>query len=275
MTDARRMWHRFEPIHAVTYFEPAAGAAADALGTRGFWMTYAAQRIAPLGTAGAAVATACFHGFHPSRTTRALPDAWTYTTPDDALAVRRQVAVDVLDRLADAPPDDAADLAWTAAQAADTPGRVLAAANQALPRPDGATAGLWQAATTLREHRGDGHVAALVAHGVGPVVSHLIKTAAGEGVRLQDTRAWPDDVWSATEDELRERGVLDADGSLTTSGHRLHDEIEEATDAAAEGPWRALGRRDTDRLEALLAPLADAVLGSGTVPVANPIGLRV
>jgi Helix-turn-helix family len=42
----------------------------------------------------------------------------------------------------------------------DCAGRVLAAANAALPVPADPLARLWHAVTVLREHRGDGHAAA-------------------------------------------------------------------------------------------------------------------
>ena len=67
MNPARRMWTLFEPIHVVTYFTEEARAAADALGMRGFWMGYTAERVAPLGAVSAHVATAAFFGFHPDR----------------------------------------------------------------------------------------------------------------------------------------------------------------------------------------------------------------
>ncbi|MGH8276414.1 MAG: helix-turn-helix domain-containing protein, partial [Steroidobacteraceae bacterium] len=49
---------------------------------------YFALRAAPLGPVGPAVAGASFFGFHPDRVAHALPDAWTYTSPDDALRAR-------------------------------------------------------------------------------------------------------------------------------------------------------------------------------------------
>jgi hypothetical protein len=48
---ARRLWRALEPLHAVTYFAPEPVEACTALGTRGFWMSYFAQRAAPLGAA--------------------------------------------------------------------------------------------------------------------------------------------------------------------------------------------------------------------------------
>jgi hypothetical protein len=41
-----------------------------------------------------------------------------------------------------------------------------------------AWARLWQACTTLREHRGDGHVAACVAAGLSGLDAHVVQVAA-------------------------------------------------------------------------------------------------
>jgi helix-turn-helix protein len=280
MNSARRMWTLFEPIHAVTYFTPEARAAADALGMRGFWMGYVAQRAAPLGAVSAAVAAAAFFGFHPDRIARALPDAWELTTPAAALIARLAGANAALRRLwgdAVAAPAtaEAAELAWQAAAAADCAGRVLGGANQALPRPEQPHLALWQAATTLREHRGDGHVAVLVARGITPVQSHLIKAAAGEASAevLRTGRKFGEAAWGEGAATLRAEGVLAADGRLTEAGRRLHIEIEDATDAAAATPWRAFGATATVRLATRLVPLATAVIESGTLPQPNPVGL--
>src|SRR5689334_3238217 len=282
MNRARAMWGLLEPIHVVTYFAPEARAAADGLGVRGFWMGYAAQRTAPLGAVGPAVATAAFFGFHPERIERALPDAWNLTTPAAALSARLAGADGALRRLwgngVDAPSTaEAADLAWAAATAADCAGRVLAAANQVLPRPPEPHLALWQATTTLREHRGDGHNAVLLARGISPVQAHLIKAATGEGdtAVLREGRRWSADAWHRAAEQLRTIGWLGVDGRLTPAGAAQHDEIEAATDRAAMQPWRALGAPATARLAELLTPLAAAVVGSGILPTPNPVGLAV
>ncbi|MGV9778096.1 SCO6745 family protein [Streptosporangium sp. NPDC003464] len=277
----RVMWHLLEPLHAVTYFAPEARQAADAAGMRGFWMGYFAMRAAPLGPVGPDVVTAAFHGFHPGRVSRALPDAWTFAPPAAVLRARLDGAGAALRRLLAGAPADPADvaaaaaLAWEAAGHADTAGRVLGAANQALPAPDEPYLKLWQAATTLREHRGDGHVAVLVAHGVSPVQAHLLKAAADEtGIDvLRAGRHWAADDWAAGAAGLRERGWLDGSDRLTALGARERDRIERLTDEAAAGPWRALGEERTAALSRLLHPLATAVVESGTLPVPNPMGL--
>ena len=284
---ARRLWERFEVVHDVAYFSPRVAEAARGLGLKGYWMGYFALRAAPLGPVGPATVTAVFFGFHRSRVERALPDAWAYTTPEAAIAAREAAVDAALAELvggdaagpgdASGPGDlgEAAELAWRAAQLADTAGRPLAAANQALPRPGSERVALWQATAVLREHRGDGHNAVLVSRGVGPAEAHLLKAGAGESDPdvLRTGRGFPDEEWARARAGLADRGLLDGDGRLTAAGRAEHDAIEAATDRAARQPWEALGASGSDRLLALLDAPAAAVAGSGLLPEPSPVGL--
>jgi hypothetical protein len=268
---------RLEPIHDLIYFSPRGAEQSKALGLRGYWMSYFAFRAAPLGPVGPAPVTAAFFGFHPSRVRRALPDAWDRTTPALALA-GRAAAVDAAMRDiagADHDPGEAVDLAWRAAQAADTAGRPLAAANQALPQPENPRIALWQALTVLREHRGDGHNAVLVSRGIRPAEAHLLKAGAGESDEdvLRTGRGFPDDEWAVARAGMQERGLLDEDGGLTDLGTAEHHAVEDATDRVSERPWQALGVAEGLRLRDLLDPLARAVLDSGLIPDPHPAGL--
>jgi hypothetical protein len=242
-------------------------------------MGYFAMRAAPIGLVGSAVVTAAFYGFHPSRAERALPAAWNIAGPATALATRLAGVDAALRRVwgPDAESDQvrrAADLAWQAAQACDTAGRVLGAGNQALAHPDPPHLALWQACTTLREHRGDGHVAALIAAGIGPVHAHLLKIAAGETSPsdLRKGRNWPELDWTEAEAELVARGWLTESGELTGKGAAARGDVEQATDNAAERPWHALGEALTKELVDQLTPLARGVVAAGAFPVLNPIG---
>jgi Helix-turn-helix family len=276
VTASRELWLRYEPIHDLIYFSPRRTEQADALGLRGFWMGYFAFRSAPLGAVPPEVVGAMFFGFHRSRVRRALPDAWSYTTVAEALAAR-DAAADAA--VADLGPLDglteATELAWQAASAADVAGRPLAAAHRAQPRSDNPRIALWQATSILREHRGDGHIAVLVARGIGPIEAHLLKSGAGESDEqtLKTHRGFPDDEWAAARAGLVERGWLDADGRLTARGAAEHEAVEAATDAAAEQPWRAIGADATARLRDLLDPIAAAVRTSGQIPYPNPVGM--
>ena len=269
------MWQLIEPVHAVTYFDPAAREPLRLLGIEGFWAGYVIQRAAPLGPVGPALATASFFGFHPRRAAAVLPDAWLRLSPADALQARSDGAVAALKpHVEGAPVGELADLLWCAAEAADCEGRVLAAANQALARPVDPLAALWQATTTLREHRGDGHVATLISHGIGPIEAMQLKVAAGEsrGEDLRLGRGWSEDDWAAATARLEELGWV-VGGLLTTDGRRARSDVEAVTDAAARRPWSSLGDEGTERVAELLGPVARAVWASGVVPVSNPVGV--
>jgi len=280
---ARRMWTLFEPVHVVSYFSPAAKDAFEQAGLRGFWRGYFAGRAAPIGPVGPAPVVAAFFSFAPGMVSRALPAIWDLITPADALAVRLSGAAAALTGLlgltaAEPVPGQvvaAADrLAEVAASTAgrEGAGRPLGGPNAALPVPDEPLARLWHAATVLREHRGDGHVAALVAAGLdGPEALALragLRRAAGSAYghvpgawkrsELQPMRGWTDDEWDAAGARLTARGLLAEDGSATPAGVTLHNDIEAATDLAAARPWTRLTDGETAELARLLEPVSQA-----------------
>jgi hypothetical protein len=270
---AREMWTLYEPVHAITYFTPEGYAAMEEAGLRGYWRGYFASRAAPLGAVGPAPVVAAFFGFAPRMVERAFPDVWTRATPAEALRARTSGAVAAVDRLTGgADVSEAADLLERVVDALDLAGRVLGAAHAALPRPEGATARLWHAATVLREHRGDGHVAALVAADVDGCES-LVWRAGIDVARetLQQYRGWTDEEWDAAIARLRSRGWLDAAGVITDAGRVAHDAVEAATDAAAARPWRVLSGDEVGRLRTLLAPVSAACFAA--LPAQTPIGL--
>lgn len=272
---ARRLWQLIEPIHAVTYFAPRCIEAMAGLGLKGFWMGYFAGRSAPLGAASPAVVEATFANFSPKLVHRALPDAWTRTTPQAVLAARAGAAAAVLREVhpridADAPR--ITPLLASAVRAGHVAGRPLFAANQAVELPEDPVEALWQCCTSLREHRGDGHVAALVAAGLSGAEPHLLAGMPDE--MLQRARGWTEDEVEAARAGLRARGVLADDGELTAEGRDLVERIEAQTDAVALQPWTdGLTEAGFDLVPTLLRPIADAVIGAGILPFPNPIGL--
>jgi hypothetical protein len=273
----RQMWTRFEPIHAVTYFAPEARDAYLDAGLRGYWRGYFAGRCAPLGPIDAAPVIAMFFGFAPSMVRRALPDVWTRATPDETLAARRIGAEAALLRLAvDAEPDalaEAADLAEAAVDGLEPEGRPLGSANLSVPRDAGAStlARIWQAATTLREHRGDGHVAALVTYGFTGCESVVWRAGDRHRGEMQDYRGWTDEEWDGAVESLMDRGWLRPDGTHTPDGADAYAAVEAATDRAAMRVWTALGADRTEKLRDLLTPLAVAAYTS--IPSLNPVGV--
>jgi hypothetical protein len=276
---ARRLWALGEPFHALNYFSDEARAAGEAAGLTGFWQGYFALRAAPLGAAGAEVVTAVFYNFAPEFVARRVPAVWDVVTPEVALGVRL-AAVDAAVRrvlgeewAASAEAAEAAALACAAAAAADVPGRPLAAANTGVPMPDQPHLALWQALTTLREHRGDGHNAALLQRELDGISAHVLAAAAGRSSRewLMRARGWDDDAWEDATGRLTARGWL-ADGDLTAEGLAIVAAVEADTDRLALGPWQALGDTGCDRLAELLVGIRRAVLGAGLWPQHNPIG---
>jgi hypothetical protein len=277
LATARQMWTRFEPIHTVTYFTSEARDAYDAVGLRGYWRGYFAGRSAPLGAVDAMPVIATFHGFAPAMVRRALPDVWTRATPAATLAARRIGAEAALLRLAvDVDPAElaeAADLIEAAVELLDPAGHTIGAANLGLPHDPEASAlaRLWQATTTLREHRGDGHVAALVSYGFDGCESVVWRAGVAHREQMQQFRGWTDVEWDAATDRLRDRGWLRPDGTRTPDGSDAYAAVEQATDRAAARVWNAVGVDRTARLHDLLTPLA--VSAYTAIPIANPIGV--
>jgi hypothetical protein len=267
------MWTLYEPVHAVTYFAPEARQSFEAAGLRGFWRGYFAGRAAPLGQVPAAPVIAAFFNFAPRMVARAVPDVWQRLPADDVLQVRANGANAALARItADQPAEavaEAADLLEAAAMRLDHAGRVLGAANASLEPAPTPLDRLWQAATTLREHRGDGHVAALVAAGLSGC-EVLVWRAAYDLSRdaLQPHRGWTDEEWAVAVARLIERGWLDATGRPADTGVTMFREIEATTDRTAAEPWYEI---DVDRLRTVLTPIAWACWS--TMPDVTPIGL--
>lgn len=279
-TLARTLWHRLEAINAVTYFAPECREAPAQLGLAGFWMGYFAGRAAPLGSVGPGVVEATFYNFHSRRVRRAIPTAWERTTPAAVLDVRSAAAATALRRLlpggaADELADGAVPSLRIAVEAADPAGRPLFAANRDVIRSADAVADLWQLATTLREHRGDGHVALLVAAGLDGCEVHVL-VAATEGTDpelFQTSRGWSADDWGAACDRLAARGLVAGDGTATAAGRAVRADIERRTDELAARPYARLATGDLDRLLTVLGPAASRIAAAGEVVFPNPMGL--
>lgn len=277
---ARRMWKLLEPYHAAVYFADEATDVYAAAGARGYWMGYFGSRAAALGAVGPGVVTAAFYNFSPVMVRRAIPDVWSFSDPGRMLEARLEVADAALRRLLGDLVDsdalrEAADLALRAAEAGDPAGRALYAAHvgQSAPRP--AHLRLWHAATCLREHRGDGHVALLVTSDLDGCEANIIAAAAG--VVPADVQAarrgWTEQEWAAATARLADRGLLDAAGNPTPGGTAARDAVEAQTDLLALPPYQALGTDGAERLQVLLEPIARRLRGAGSMPYPNPVGV--
>ncbi len=197
-----------------------------ALGFRGYWDGYFAGRSAPLGRVPAEVVHAAFYNFADGEVARHIPKVWDTTTPEAAHAAREQGCVAALRRilgdLVETPGlARAAELLAKASTSAPTEGRVMYAGLRALPMPEEPVARLWHAANMLREHRGDGHIAALVSERIGGTEAHVL-SALDMGIYPAESfgriHHLPEARLAEVMDGLRDRGLLDASGRFTDAG---------------------------------------------------------
>jgi hypothetical protein len=260
-----RMSELVEPIATVTFSE---GPTKEflALGMRNYWDGYFAGRAAPLGLAPAEVVHAVFYNFADGEVARHIPWVWGKTSPEEAIVVRERGSAAELRRrigdLADSPDlARVADLATRAAVSAPTEGRALYAGLRAIHVPEEPVARLWHAATLLREHRGDGHNAALVAHGIGGTEAHVLM-ALSLGMRAEEfgrIHHLPEAQLAAAVDGLRDRGLVDIAAGFTDAGRETKARIEALTDELAAPAYDVLDGGELDELLAGLEPIAAAI----------------
>jgi hypothetical protein len=273
---SRHCYNALNPLHSAVYFAPEHDEEFTAVGLEGGAMSYFAGRAAPLGAVGAGTVAALFYNFNPELVARHIPRAWELAAPATVLEARTRITDAYLTRLlgaeviASAQMAEAAQLALRATEACERPGRPLYAANADLPVPDAPHLALWHAATLLREHRGDGHVAALSLVELDGLESLVTHTATGKGFTpyfIQATRGWSAQEWADAEERLRRRGLLDANGELTEHGVELRRSVEEDTDRLGFAPYRHLGTQHAERLAELVGPFTKALLAGDALPV--------
>jgi hypothetical protein len=263
--EVHRMSELVEPIATITFSEGPTTAFL-ALGLRNYWDGYFAGRAAPLGLVPAEVVHAVFYNFAAGEVARHIPWVWGRTSPEEAIAVRERSSAAALRQrigdLADSPDlVRVADLATRAAVSAPTEGRALYAGLRAIEVPEEPVARLWHAATLLREHRGDGHNAALVANGIGGTEAHVL-LALSLGMRAEKfgrIHHLPEAQLAAVVDGLRRRGLVDIAGGLTDAGRETRVRIEARTDELAAPAYDVLDAGEFDELLAGLEPIAAAV----------------
>src|SRR5262249_52547657 len=146
-----------------------------------------------------------------------------------------------------------------AAASAPAEGRVMYAGLRALPVPAEPVARLWHAANMLREHRGDGHIAALVSERIGGTEAHRL-SALAMGISPAESFGriphLPRARLAQVMDGLRDRGLLDDSGRFTDAGRAAKARIESLTDALAEAPYDGLEPPELEQLITLLGPIS-------------------
>jgi hypothetical protein len=234
---------------------------------------YFPARAAPLGSASLELVVATFFNFSPRAVARAIPSAWDKATPGQILDAQL-TGVDRALRRAFAPLDDAVvaeslALLRRAAEAAmaHPEGRPLFAGYASLPWPDEPHLALWHAHYLLREFRGDGHIAVLVAEGLSGVEALALHIAMmpAIGALFRQSRAWTDDEWGATIDSLRADGWLTSGGELALSadGAKRREAIERHTDELALPAYLPVGGDGCARIVELGRILGSALEDAG------------
>ncbi len=274
---ARTLRNVTEPIAASVYFAPEAHQRYEELGLN-YFEGYFCSRGACLGRAPWSVITAAFAAFKPEAVDRAVTSGWEKTGPDALLAAREAGATAQLERLLGATADGAdvrlaTEILYSMTDGVDLSGRALYAGLSVLDRPESTFGALWRAADLVREHRGDGHIAAWIPHVDSTEITVMTELSWGIPPRTYVfTRGWSEDEVDAAYGRLETRGLV-ADGALTAEGKALREHIERTTDDATRATLERLGSR-ADELVALLAPWAEAIVAGNGYP-ASPRNLRV
>jgi hypothetical protein len=232
---------------------------------------YFPARSAALGAVSTGVVQAVFYNFAPRAVAAGMDGAWQIATPEQLVQARLRVADRALRRLCGdliEGPDvaEAAELAREACTACTSDGRPLYAGGAGLGWPEPAHLQLFHAVGLLREFRGDGHVAALLAEGISGLEAGLLHVAQGDAWTrepLRKSRGWTTDQWEAAAARLRDRGWLDADERFTDEGRAVRQRVEDRTDVLALPPWERLGEERCTRLRALVRPLSKAIVAAG------------
>jgi len=267
------MFNLVEPIGVIPYSADEPNEAMFALGFTNYWDVYFAGRAAPLGSCvPAAVVHALFYNFAPGEVARHIPKVWSTTTPEAAIAARQEGCVNALRRIlgdgVDSPDfERAGELLTTAAISAPLEGRPMYAALRALPVPQEPVARLFHAASLLREHRGDGHICALMAEGIGGLEAHVL-LALDVGIpapAFGRIHHLPSALLTDLIDKMKARGLIKDEATFTPAGRQAKDRVEALTDDLAHVPYEALEPGELDELIAALEPLAQKLIAAQDV----------
>jgi hypothetical protein len=264
------MFELVEPIGVIPYSADEPHEAMSALGFTNYWDGYFAGRAAPLGSSvPAGVVHALFYNFAPGEVARHIPKVWSTTTPEAAIAARQKGCVQALRRILGYRVDSpdfarAVELLTKAAVSAPLEGRPMYAALRALPVPQEPVAQLFHAASLLREHRGDGHICALMAEHIGGLEAHVL-LALDMGIPAPTfgrIHHLPAAQLTDLIDRMKARGLVKDEVTFTPAGRRTKDRVEALTDDLALVPYEVLEPGELDELIAALEPLAQKLIAA-------------
>jgi hypothetical protein len=251
---ARRLRDAVEPLAMHPVWSRPSNEAMAELGLD-FLSGYAWGRAAALGEPAPALVVSSFAVFEPALIAEVYQRGRRICGRDELLAARSSATTASLATVLDG--IDVAPVATRLRDAVidlDRSGRPLYAGLAELALPDDPVGILWRSAEMVREHRGDGHIAACVAEGLDPVSMNIL-TELWVGYPLgayTASRGWSDEVVAGAADRLRGAGLVDGD-ELSDDGRAFRERIEDVTDRTQNELVARLG----DDVDDLIASLAD------------------
>jgi hypothetical protein len=228
---------------------------------------YFTSRGSLMGQVRPGVVAAAFGVFKPEVATAGVTLGWSLTDAPTIFAARREGAVAQLERvLGPATPgvERVSVLLERAVEPLPVSGRALFAGLRSWwDDPTDPWTRLFHLGDSLRECRGDAHIAAWTSAGLDGVEIGLLNDLY-MGLPLRSyvrTRGWSEEDLAAGVDRLRSCGWLEGD-ELSEEGRAVREEIEGATDLQMEPALDALGA-DLGELVALLKPWGAAMRDAG------------
>ncbi|MFE5580129.1 hypothetical protein [Kitasatospora sp. NPDC056531] len=271
----RRCQEALNSLHSTVYFTPDLAKGLAEYGVDDSMAVYLAGRAGALGPVATGTVTAAFYGFAHPLMAEHVPHVWSLVPPATAVEVRLAAVDALLHRylgeatLASPEMAEAARLALRATEAGQRAGRPMFSAHADQPVPQKPHLALWYAATLLREHRGDAHIAALQhaeLNGIDALVSHCASSDGMPKEVVMTKRGWTEADWSGAEDRLRERGLMDERGVLTAQGEQLRSHLEAETDRLDRAPYEHLGAASVARLTELVDAFVAQAGAAGAFP---------
>lgn len=234
-TLARRLRDALEPIATQGWWSPAAGEGMDRLDLP-FLHGYVWGRAASLGSPVPSVVVSAFGVFEPAMLAAVYTAGAELASRDDVLAMRAEGGAAGVGAVAsDEEADAIAGPLLRAVGELGVMGRPLFGALLALPEPPTPAGRLWRAAELVREHRSDGHIAALAVAGLDAVEANVL-TEVWLGYPVGEysgTRGFAPEVIEAGRERLEGRGWMEG-AALTDAGRSARFAIEAATDRSQQ-----------------------------------------
>ena len=226
---------------------------------------YVWGHAAALGEPATGAVIAAFGVFEPTSLAITYEAARAKASRMDVLACREAGATESLADILGPSPDAAwvADALLDAVAPLDATGRALFSGLRDLAVPADPFGRLWRAADLVREHRGDGHLAACISAGLTMVEMNVLTElwiGYPPGEYSSTRRHSPESIEIALHG-FTERGWWDGD-ALTAEGRSARDAIEASTDASQQQLVERLGS-DIYRLIGAAAEMAETVIAAG------------